>query len=89
MTRTEICPYKDKKDIFDVISPYKEKRTKIGRPAVLGDAFLVRKVIFQASKLWGQGRESRTFLTSLCATELEMQDEILDGRRNYRNCTTE
>ena len=35
MKRTEICPHKDKKDIFDIISPYKEKRTKIGRPAVL------------------------------------------------------
>ena len=35
MKRTEICPHKDKKDIFYLISPYKENRTKRGRPAVL------------------------------------------------------
>ena len=33
--RREVCPHENKKDIFDMISPYKEKRTIIGRPLVL------------------------------------------------------
>ena len=35
LKRTRISPHKDKKDIYEIICPYKEKRTKIGRPAVL------------------------------------------------------